>query len=180
MFTLAAIQASGFSFGAAWLIVRNVQDLRARVAQKIGHHLTAMLSRASQRNSLVSPPVAIPPAPDPVLSPSGSCLRRAIFYWLIGLLFCLFALFVAILVKQKIRGHRLVLQSHSQPWEKAEVQESLYGDAWYVETDTMYQLFQVSLAILILGHINFFLFPVGPTIFAATVVLGLLYVFGGS
>ena len=185
-FTPAAIKAGGFCFGTIWLILRNVQDLHlrtsVRLTQMTVHHLAVIVSHVSRIKDPTSPPVATPPAsyaPDPTLSPSGSSLQQAIVFWTTGLGFACSAIFVAIFVQQKMRGHRVVLQSHSQPWEKAEVRESLHGDAWYVETDTMYQLFQVSLVILILGHINFFLFPVGPTIFAVAVVLSLLYVFGG-
>jgi hypothetical protein len=177
MFTPAAIKAGGFSFSATWLIMRNIQDLRARVAQITARHLVAHLS---QKKPFSSPPVAIPPAPynpDPVLSPSGSSLLWAIVYWLPGLVFCLTAMFIAIFVKQKIRSYRVVLQGHSQPWEKAKMQYSFDRDAmaWDIAMDMMYRLFRVSLVVLILGHINFFLYPVSPTIFVLAVVYGLAH-----
>jgi hypothetical protein len=176
MLTPAAIKAGGFSFSATWLIVRNIQDLRARGAQKTAHHLAAHLSQKYFPADAILP---APYAPDSVLSPSGSYLLPAIVYWLIGLVFCLTALFIAIILKQKIRGHRVVLQSHSRPREKAKVQESFDRDAeaWNVGMDAMYRHFQVSLIVLIIGHVNFFLFPVSPTIFTPAVICGVVYIF---
>jgi nitrate reductase gamma subunit len=175
------IKAGGFSFSTIWLILRNIQDPQVRMAQTTVHHLAAISLHLSQINHPTSPLVAIPPAPyapDPALSPSGSSLQRAIVYWLIGLVFAFSAIFIAIIVKQKMRGHRVVLQSDSRPWEKAKIQELLDGDVEMssIAMDTMYRLFQVSIVILLLGHANFFLFPVGYTIFIPTVLFGLIYI----
>ncbi|KAF8273108.1 hypothetical protein EI94DRAFT_1795489 [Lactarius quietus] len=142
------ISAGGFSFSTIWLIVHSILDLQEKTAHKTAHHLAEIFSYVSQGNS---PPVAVP---DTALTPSGSSLIRAIVYWFTGLFFGLSAIFVAIMVKGKIRDHRVALQSHSQPWEK------------------------VSLVVLILGHVNFFLFPVGTMIFVPTVIFGWNYVFG--
>ena len=184
-FTPVAIKAGGFCFGTIWLILRNVQDLHlrtsVRLTQMTVHHLAVIVSHVSRIKDPTSPPVATPPAsyaPDPTLSPSGSSLQQAIVFWTTGLGFACSAIFVAIFVQQKMRGHRVVLQSHSQHWKKAKTQEPLDGDveALFVATDTIYRLFQASLFILLLGHANFFLFPVAYTIFTPTVLFGLIYV----
>lgn len=174
MFTPAAMKAGGFSFSAAWLIVRNIQDMwtGVTVAEITALHLI------SQKISFIPPPVAIPYTSDPVLSPSGSCLEQVVVYWLTGLVFCLSAMFMAIFFKQIIRSHRVDLQSHSQLWEKAKAQWSdADADCWNGAMDLMYRLFQVSLIVLIIGHVNFFIFPVSPMVFVPAVIYGLVYVF---
>ena len=150
-------------------------DLQAKGAQITARHLV------SQKYPFISLPVAILPTPyaDPVLSPSGSDLLRAVVYWIAGLNFCLTATFMAIFIKQRMQSYRVVLQSHSQPREKAKAQEAFDRHAlvWNVATDSMYRHFQVSLVIFIIGHVNFFFFPVSPIVFVPAVVYGIAYVF---
>ncbi|KAH9167463.1 hypothetical protein EDB89DRAFT_1909980 [Lactarius sanguifluus] len=159
----------------------------ARATQKIKHYhdlYAAFLSHVPQTNSLTSPQVAVPPiphAPDPALASSGLGLLWANVYWTTSLVFGLSAIFIAVLIKEKIRVYRVVIQRRGRPPLEAQIPGSLGGDAgaWYMfeETDTMYRLLQVSLIVLPLGHAST-LYPLGATIFIPTVVSGLLYVFG--
>ncbi len=176
----AMIKAGAICANLTWCIVRSVQNLQAaRAAQKSKHYLdiyAAIFSHVPRTNSLTSPRVAVPPvlhAPDPALALSGFGLLWANVYWITSFVFGLSAIFFAVLVKQMIRDHKVVLQR---------MQDSLNGDAeaWFMskEMDTIYRLFQVSLVVFLLGHVNSFLCPVGATIFIPTVICGLLYVFG--
>ncbi|KAH9027196.1 hypothetical protein EDB84DRAFT_1563491 [Lactarius hengduanensis] len=182
------ITASAICASLIWCIIRSIPNLQAaRATQKIKHYhdlYAAFLSHVPQTNSLTSPQVAVPPipyAPDPALASSGPDLLWANVYWTTSLVFGLSAIFVAALIKKKIRDYRVVIQRRGRPPLEAQIQESLGGDAgaWYMfeETDTMYRLLQVSLVVLPLGHTSY-LYPLGATIFIPTVVSGLLYVFG--
>ena len=171
----SVIKVSAISTSLVWWIVRIIQQLQqATVAQENAQHLVSHFSHVSWTNFL-----------NPPLAPSGSSLLWTIVYWATSLFFGLFAIFVAVIVKKVIRDYKAVLQPRGRPLEKTRTQESLdHGDvvAWFipVATDTMYRNYQVSLVVLLLGVLNFFLCPVGATIFVPTVILGLYYVFGPS
>ncbi|KAH9066813.1 hypothetical protein EDB87DRAFT_1573697 [Lactarius vividus] len=185
------ITVSAISASLVWCILRSIPILQAaRATQKVKHYhdiYAAFLSHVPQTDSLASPRVAVPPipyAPDPTLTSSGPDrldLLWANVYWITSLVFGLSAIFMAVLIKKKIRHYRVVIQRRGRPPLEAQRQESLNRDAgaWYMfeETDTMYRLLQVSLLVIPLGHASY-LYPLGATIFIPTVVSGLLYVFG--
>ena len=157
------------SASLAWGIVLQLQQ----VAQ--GNYLAAQF----WTNSPTSARVAVPPVP--ALAPSGSSLLWGVAYWFTSLVFGLSAIFVAVLVKKVIRDYRVALQRHGRKLEKAQTQDS-FGDEvfWFIHVaaDTMYRLKQVFLVVVLLGVVNFFLCPVGATIFVPTVICGFLYVLG--
>ncbi|KAH8983138.1 hypothetical protein EDB86DRAFT_3085539 [Lactarius hatsudake] len=179
------ITAGAICASILWCILRGIEDMQAaRTRQKIKryHNLyTAFLSHVPQTNSLTSPQV--PPIPyglDPALASPGLDLLWANVYWTTSLVFGLSAIFIAILIKNKIGGYKVVFQRRGRPpLEQAQIQVSLDRDvrACYMLTDTMYRLLQVCFVVLPLGHASY-LYPLGGTIFVPTVVGGLLYAFG--
>ncbi len=175
MFTNAVVKAGAFSASAAYCIIQSIQNTIARqdLYAAIFSHLPQMY-----------PQVPFPPAPYPTLASMFFALLRENAYWFTSLVFSLPALSIALSVKQKIRDrkddHRDVPQRHGQSDDKQPEFSDEHIEGWFMfmATDSMYRLFQVSLAMLILGHVNSFLVPVGATLFVPTVICGLYYIFG--
>jgi len=107
-------------------------------------------------------------------------------YWVAGLVFGISAVFLAIIRKQTIRDHRRILEHRRDahtPKKASSGDYSLTADdveAWSMlaATDAMYRLFQVSLVIFFLGHVDNVLTPIGVPVFAPVTIFGLLYVLG--
>lgn len=185
----AAIKVGLISATLFWRIIYNFRNL-ARAVEETTQSLdllAAISSHISGTNYLTSPGVTAPftpHAPDSALAPSRSDLLRENLYWGTSIVLGLTTITVTIIVKTIIWDHRDDLQCHGWPGP-ARMQESLTEEEIKAflnyfrsaGTDSMYRLSQVFLVVLILGNVNFFLFPVDPTILIPIVICGLIYVF---
>ncbi|KAH9956100.1 hypothetical protein BC827DRAFT_1234068 [Russula dissimulans] len=118
----------------------------------------------------------------------SSRVIRMNMYWVTGLIFGISAVYLAIVGKQTIRDHRSTLEhqrdacvpkrARAPNWDYSLAAGDLEAWSVFAATDAMYRLFQVSLVIFFLGHVDKLVTPIGVPVFAPVAIFGILYVLG--
>ncbi|KAH9956098.1 hypothetical protein BC827DRAFT_1378765 [Russula dissimulans] len=193
------ISAGAISLSIVYCIMNTMRNIQATQQNGCSQGLYAALRLYKSQMTSFSTmgPLETPATSSWSSSQASSCsipdslssrIVRMNMYWVTGLIFSISAVFLAIVGKQTIRDHRSTLehQRDARAPKRARAPNRDYSlaagdlEAWsvFAATDAMYRLFQVSLVIFFLGHVDKLVTPIGVPAFAPVAIFGILYVLG--